>query len=649
MKKVNYLLFSVITFMTIIINTYASSVSVDYDVVASYIDASIDASGSLHIKEAYITKGSLNGFRRKIEYKNENLTDDWEEGNVDLSGSSFYNARGVSLSRVSSKEITKSDIGWSVLDNDYTWFTSDTYASIGSAGVYTEESLSNGIEVSIYNPASSGYMVYYFEYYIDQAIVLHNDIAEIYYTFFKLDDDVGSVNIQLTLPGTSSSQNYRVWAHGSLNGNITPISDSKDDDGNYLYRGALASLEDYEAGDSVEIRMTFDKELAGVFSQFLNNSQMDALESIEEIEGERSDEANRNRAFIKIMYYGSIVIGSIYLIGLILLWIYIYRKYDKEHKVNFDLHYYREFTGDYGPEVVDYLMKKEITTNAMNASIMNLIYKHNIDLLENPNNKKDITLVEKSRDNINKTETILMELIFDTIGKDSKCTLKEMEKFSGSYSTAEKFMNKYNTWKFNAEKDAIKEGFYEDNNNIRILGTVYGILAIILLIILISCNIQNICLMALLIVIPVIFIIYLWTFKKWSIKGREHYLKWNAFKNFLKDFGTLDEKVIPEIKLWDKYLVYATVLGVAKEVQKAMKVRLSNMNTDEIYTGYIPLYYHDFYVFNRLSHSMSNLYTNSTRAINAHNASSHSSSSGFGGGFSSGGGFAGGGGGGGGF
>ncbi len=662
MRKVKNVLFLFLMSLFGFVNVYAVE-DVDYKVVASYISADIDISGSLHVKEAYVTKGSLNGFRRKIEYKNEVLDDDWEAGKVDFYGSSFYNARGVTLSKASALKIEESEIDWSILNKEYTWFTKEETSEEGSTGVYTLEELSNGVEVKNYSPSSSGYMVYYFEYYVDQAIMLHNDVAEIYYTFFKLDDDVKKVNIQLTLPGVSTAKNYRVWAHGSLNGEITPISDQKDDEGNYLYRGAYAELEDYKAGDAVEIRMTFDKELAGVFSQFLNNSKMDALEEIEKVEGERAEEANRKRKFIKVMYYGGSAVGIVYLVGLVILWIYIYTKYDKEHKVNFDMHYYREFTGDYEPEVVDYLMKKDITTDAMNASIMNLIYKHNIDIEEYGESKasvdnydmkskgsKDVTLVEKSRENINDTEKILMELLFDTIGKDGKCTLKEIEKYSSNYTTAEKFMKKYESWKFSAKGDALKENFFESNNNIRVLGTVYFFIAVILLIMFLVFGIQNFILIALLFIIPIIFLIYLWTFKKWSTKGREHYLKWEAFKNFLKDFGTLDEKEVPEIKLWDRYLVYATVLGVAKEVQKAMKVRLSSMGIDEAtYTGYRPLYYRDYYMFNRISSSMSTAYTKSTNAINAHNASSSMSSSGFGGGFSGGGGFAGGGGGGGGF
>ena len=32
--------------------------------------------------------------------------------------------------------------------------------------------------------------------------------------------------------------------------------------------------------------------------------------------------------------------------------------------------------------------------------------------------------------------------------------------------------------------------------------------------------------------------------------------KWTAFKKFLNDFGSFDVKELPEIKLWERYLVF---------------------------------------------------------------------------------------------
>ncbi|MFH1235229.1 MAG: DUF2207 domain-containing protein [Candidatus Diapherotrites archaeon] len=57
---------------------------------------------------------------------------------------------------------------------------------------------------------------------------------------------------------------------------------------------------------------------------------------------------------------------------------------------------------------------------------------------------------------------------------------------------------------------------------------------------------------------------------KRTAEGARHYLKWMKFKAYLKHFGSLDKAKMDSVALWDKYLVYAIPLGIAKEVQKEM-------------------------------------------------------------------------------
>lgn len=650
MKNIKIILILILGFL-MPLNIYASEVTPDYEVKEAFVDAEIDIVGSLHVKEAIVVKGSLNGFKRIIDYRNSNLKD-WEVGNIDFANSSFYNARGVSFKKASAKKIEPEEIGWSLLDGKFDEFKSETYANKGDEKVYVESDTSDGKDISIYNVNSDGYVVFFYEYYINQAVVLHNDVAEIYFNFFKLDaDDVENVHVQLLTPGSSKEDVFNFWAHGALNGNISSIKDESTETEEVKLRGALAELEQYNKGDPVEIRMTFNKNLISpsVYS-ILNHSEQDALDSIVEVENKRIEDANRKRTLIKVIYYGTIAIAICYISGLIILWIYIYRKYDREYDVKFDHKYYREFTGDYNVEVVDYLMNKNISTNALSASIMNMICKHNIVIEELPEkNKKNLKLILKNRNSCNESEEKLLNLLFEKIGKDGSVTLTDIEKYSSKYETAEKFMKDYDDWKLSVTKDAEKEKFFEDYTSVKILASMYLILGLIVFILLIAFQIEYIILHLIVFIGSITFLIYVLSFKKWTRKGREHYLKWKAFKNFLLDFGSFKDKDIPEIILWDKYMVYATVLGIAKEVSKSMKVQLTNLGMDEeLMLGNSIFYHNNFYVSMSLNQSLNNAHTQSVNVINAHNASSNFSS-GSGGGFSSGGGFAGGGGGGGGF
>ena len=111
-------------------------------------------------------------------------------------------------------------------------------------------------------------------------------------------------------------------------------------------------------------------------------------------------------------------------------------------------------------------------------------------------------------------------------------------------------------------------------------------------------------------------------------------------KKFLNEFSNIKDRNAIEVNLWEEYLMYAMIFGIAEKVMKEFKNLYPEVITPEVYDNYI--FVHDVY------------YSGMTSATTARSrAQSYSSSGVGGGGFSSGGGgggsFGGGGGGGGGF
>lgn len=104
----------------------------------------------------------------------------------------------------------------------------------------------------------------------------------------------------------------------------------------------------------------------------------------------------------------------------------------------------------------------------------------------------------------------------------------------------------------------------------------------------------------------------------------------------------MKQKEVPELVLWEKYLVYATVFGISEKVLKQLKLVYPQLSDEEYLHshGYTYMYlmysgsFHNSFL-SSLNTSVGTSYTNLTN---------YSSGSGGGGGFSSGGGFGGGGG-----
>ena len=60
-------------------------------------------------------------------------------------------------------------------------------------------------------------------------------------------------------------------------------------------------------------------------------------------------------------------------------------------------------------------------------------------------------------------------------------------------------------------------------------------------------------------------------FGRWSVEGLTFYRKWSNFGQFLKEFSLLSQYPPESIVVWESYLVYATALGIADEVEKSLR------------------------------------------------------------------------------
>jgi uncharacterized membrane protein len=604
MKKI-YLLLALLLFMPFGVK----ALTPDYNIDGLYINADIRDNGDMLVREQIVMNGSFNGYVRDLYYK----------GNYSL-----YDASALELINVcEAPQLIENNLGNVKLN----CFTEDDYAMPGDSYVYTRSDYSDYTSLKMFNYTPNGTKIFYIEYLLKDVVVIHNDVAELYWTFIgeNFEDDIKDVKVTVNLP--SIATDLRVWAHGPLTGNIKNVNNNQ----------IIATISDLYANNLVDIRSTFDKSIVPYGTKL---SDDDALSSIVNEEKKRADEANRERALAKTAYYGLLILNGLWIVGAVLIGIYAYKKYDKEHKSTFNLEYYREFPAEYGPEVVEYLMKKNITPLALSATILNIIRKKGLEVREevSKHNKKEYTLVKKNINNtLTNDESYIVDWLIDEIGNGNEVSLMDISHSSQSIGNAKDFMEKYNEWNKIAKTNSVKEDFYEDHLGFKVKAILYGVLGFILFTLSISTTESPF--MFPTFIVSAILIIYTATFTKRTIKGNDHYVKWNAFKRFLLDFGRFNEKELPEIVLWEKYLVYATVFGIADKVSKAMEIKIRDMGMDPTMPLYTNLYLNHYFATNLVS----TVNTVRTASMSKIAQSQSSSGSGFGGGFSGGGGFGGGG------
>ena len=637
MKKILVLIISLFSFISV---NYAVS-NVNYKIDDYIVDASIDISGNLKVREIIKSTGSYNGYIRDLVYKNDRLGD-FTGDTSSFEGSSIYNPTGIDNIKVGSINYN-GELSFDAFNSEVTEFSECT----NSRGCYTISDITNGKSIKMYNETINSSTYFYIEYTLGNTVVLHNDVAELYLSFIGngFDDDIGRYQLRVTLPQATTDET-RVWAHGPLSGEVSRITDEVD--GATKYYGGYLKIEDLKRNTPVDMRMVFDKSLIMVDHPFLKKSKVDALDKILEVEQVRADDANKQRKTAKILVYGTYALSGTYLLILLLIIVYLYIKYDKERKRSFDMEYNREFIDDYDVTAIEYLYDKKITEKGFSTSILNLIYKKKISFekLDKKDYKFTRTTVDESE--LNEGEKKVMDILFNKAGSNNMVTLKDIKKYAKEVNgTTSPFLKGFDTWKSIVTNESEKLNFYENNRSVKLKFSLYALVSILILYLDIKLSMFN--LLAFIVVIStIVYIIYLVSFNKRTIRGNLDYNKWKAFERFLKDFGRFDEKELPEIKLWERYLVYANIFGLADKVSKTMKIKFNEMYPND-YTNRDFVF--DYYLWSSLNSDINRTVHSSISTAHSEVASkiaesSSSSGSGFGGGFSSGGGFGGGGGGG---
>ena len=616
MKKI---LIAIITFMCLPLVSLAA----DYDIKHFYIDATLQENGDMDVQELVVMKGTFNGYEVGIEYNTNSIYGASYMDNVSIYGGPLTNEKDLDINN------------WNF---DFSEFKKVDYAQNGDKLKFIESNYSDSNNYRLYYSTDNSTTAFLVKYTLKDVGIAHNDCIEINWNFFStaFRDDVEDLQIRVNYPIKMNKNDFSWWFHGPLTGSSDIINV------NEKYTSVLAKVKKLDAGTAVDFRTLVPKTgfNESLFSKVNND---DVKESIVESEDAIVAKDNALRKKYRAYFYTIEGLSIGYYVLLVSLWIYVYKKYDKERKPKFVGEYNREFIDDYNVEVIDYLMNNTITPNAMSASLMNLIYKKNVSVEKLPEQKNNYKFTLVNRDNLNDTENCLVDFLFTTVGGNNEFTTKELKSYASSTKTCNTFMSSYTKWKNKVIEDGKNQGFFDKLPGRYGYGFFMLFLAFIIYFASIVLNVDTF-IVNTLIFAAIIFIVYIGTIKRKSEKGIEHYTRWKAFKKFLNDFGTFDTKELPEIILWERYLVYATIFGLAKKVQKDMNVKIKEIELADTYYGNNYIFINDFNMTSVISSSLNEAFRGAQTTINREMASSSSGSyGGHGGGFSSGGGFGGGG------
>ena len=590
--------------------------------------------GSIKVRELIKMNGDFNGMDRDIAYANYGN----EAYNGDISAiegnSKLYDGSGITDVKVGSIS-DDGDLTFDDFNRDINYFDEVSYASNGTDSKYTYDTFMNEVNLKLFNPSDLD-EIFYIEYTVTDVVVVHEDTAELAWNTLGdgYRENIGDYEVKVVLPNSDSD--YRVWLHGPLNGNIDRTN-NKEAIGSFNFLGAY---------NPVSVRLIFDKSLVPNATKV---SGLTAKSAIIDYQTELSEEANAERERIQRQNMILIIVSSAWALIAISLAVGVYLREKKMKKTAFNMEYFRDFPASYGPEVLEYLIDKNVSEKSLSATILNLVYKKVLKVEVIDRKLKDdykLVLQEYDEASLTETEKIALNLIINEIGNSKEVVLSTIKKHCSTLSNANNVMDLYNDFIKTSKNLGKSELFFAKTPGIVAFTVIFSLLGLVLAFI--SFGLDLSWLGIIIIILMIALIIFVITRKFYTKKGAEQYAKWMAHKKFLEDFSRFNEKELPEVTLWDKYLVYAVVLDCADKLSKEMELKMPNMDTsDTTYVGYNPYMTHYFITSNIYSSINSGIHTAVASSRSSIAASRTSSGGGFGGGSIGGGGSFGGGGGGG--
>jgi len=488
---------------------------------------------------------------------------------------------------------------------------------------------------------------YEISYTVKDAITKYNDYAELYWQFVGENFEISSTKVTGTIylpSNVSNKEDIKVWGHTKdLNGTIYATDTNKIE----------FQMDNYRSGRYVEVRTLFPTSLINTSGRTKNT---EILQTAIAEETKWADKANARRKRNEFLEKAIpiIILGTIIVVNLILIIVYIKKaiKYSKKNKElkkyepTTKLQYYRDLPDEQATpgeavKILDMELDAFTPTNfgkIFSATMLNLALKGYIEIKQEKNERgKDIIniyILKQENTGLKPNEERILTFIRKAAKEKSELTLKELEKYIKNHPTGTECLLKltYNDVKKQLIEQEIidkqEEKEYQKYKN-KQTGYIVGIIFLLFFTFIAF-------------IIPAIILIIDAVLcgkiaKKINVltqKGVDQKEEWKGLKKYMEDFSMLDKREVPELVIWEKYLVFATAFGIADKVIKQLKIVYPNF--EEITTGMNTYSYMYIMMNTNFSTSFSSAISTS---INSSIASTYSSGSGGGGGFSGGGGF----------
>lgn len=519
----------------------------------------------------------------------------------------------------------------------------------------------NNYNIEWYFRAKDETKKFIIDYRVLNCVTVYQDVAELYWQFVgaSRNDEIGKMTVSVTLPPGAARDQIKVWGHGPLSGQVV-----LEESGNISM--VTTKLPPHRFFES---RVVFPTTLVPQATKRVNQIALPNILQQEEAFVRKTAEERREAQIRSVVQIAIPVLGIGVALGL-------YWRYGRRVKPEFYGDYYRELPGNYSPAELSILYEDtKRNSAAFSATLMDLARRGYIRMepirweeerlggLFGTAMKEDVVLycLKGADDTLRPHEIMLLGFLFNDVGSgQASIPFSVVGQYGKDYTKNMKmFMD---DWYQTVKQTAEERNFFDLSGSV-IKSVWLKLLTLAFFVIAISCanskQYQEFAISIGIVAGVFALLIAVGGSRRRTVYGETQWAMWEAFKRFLKDFSNLDRAQLPQLILWEHYLVFAVALGVAQEVLRQLPIVYPQIQDPESEFGrswgysYGHHHHGDYRETGSMAGAVRGLGTISlldsmhdtwTAAFTSVSASeSSSASSGGGGGFSSGGGGGGGG------
>ena len=495
--------------------------------------------------------------------------------------------------------------------NITTNFTKASNAEKGDNGVYTVDAVNadrtDGYDIMVYSPISSNnFQTVHYSYDITDAVVQYNDMSEIYYNFIGngIETDVDEFNLDIYLPKSINMDDVKYYPHTYAT-KLEDIQVMLDSASNCI----SFNIRNIPSGKPVDARIVFPNTvLMNCTKKYNNDYDFNSLYKIE-----NSMSLGNTRYFIHITI--NIILGVLLVALCIIFLTYGTIKSRKFRTTVKNANYFRDIPKRLNLLEYQALLPSKITdalsSNLIIATILDLTNRKilNLETKKDTNKKKQSDYeynvsINKNADftKLYSYEEQILSLIFsDQISTDfnvSDYTEKTVELNARFKEISKNSKLVQQISKASSKRLIDTKKIYEKVKTSLILNFIILIVTLFIVFLfntlvmnpdkalgIIEFIISSVfTALFSFVVVAILYDLYKIPTNKYAQDQKEVLGLWK----YLKDYSLIKDRYPIELSIWNEYLVFASLFGIADKVAKEFKEELikAGYSDDQIYLTY---------------------------------------------------------------